>query len=183
MYQLTSAGANPLSLAEARQYLRDPDTADDPVIQRLIDMAAEYGERYTGRQFRANTWTLTLPDFPDEIRLRKPPVSSITSVTRLVGGVVTAVSAADYYLTPQPHWGLLQPVPGAEWPSDGDDREDAVVITFVTEPYYQNALIKSALLRHAAQMYADRGDCSDVVTAAIEGGAQVLYNSIRIPRV
>lgn len=183
MYQLISEGASPLSLAETKAYLKVTSSSQDDIIQRIISTAVEYGERYTGRQFRANTWALTVADFPDCFRLIKPPVASVTSITRLVAGVPVSVPAVDYYLVKHPFYGAVAPSSGAAWPMDQDNRQDAVVVTFVSAPFANMQIVKSALLRHIAQMYSDRGDCGDVCTAGIESGAHALYNAIRIPRI
>lgn len=94
----------PVSLDEARQYLR-ADPSEDLSVGLLLRAAVVHAEKYTGVDFRTNTWTLTRDGFPSNSRicLDKAEVASVTSVSRLVWddvseNVLTAVPSTDYYL-------------------------------------------------------------------------------------
>ena len=65
IYQLSSFGPSPVTLEDMKTYLKVTSTVEDILIQTLIDSATEFGEKYTGREFRANTWELLLDAFSD----------------------------------------------------------------------------------------------------------------------
>ena len=65
IYTLVSFGVSPVSLSEMKIFLKSEDTAEDTLIQALIDSATEFGEKYTGREFRTNQWKLLLDSFSD----------------------------------------------------------------------------------------------------------------------
>jgi len=98
VYRQVSAESSPVSLAVMKGYLKITTTADDVLIQSMIDAATEWGEKYTGRDFRAITWDLLLDRFTDRIELRRDPVASIASVKHLVTGPLVTVPTATYYL-------------------------------------------------------------------------------------
>jgi uncharacterized phiE125 gp8 family phage protein len=183
-----------MTVDEAKVYLRVAGSADDALIQLLLEAATEYAESYTRRELRANTWTLSLDEFGDEdcgdrISIRRDPVASVTSVTRLVLDVATVFASSNYYLKRLQQRSQIVLVDGADWPDDTDDREQAIVVTFVTAPHRALEQIKVGILRHLAYLYENRGDCgdcsSDVVraTSAHASGAAALYDQHRVARV
>ena len=88
MYQInkwkvsTAPSSEPITLAEAKLYLRVDTTADDALITALITAARETVERYTSRALVTQTITQVLDCFPGfGFRLAVHPVQSITSIT------------------------------------------------------------------------------------------------------
>ena len=98
VYNRVSVAASPVDLAAMKAYLKVTATADDVLIQSMIDAATEFGEKYTGRDFRAVTWDLLLDCFTDRICLRRDPVESIATVKHLVNDVLVTVPSETYYL-------------------------------------------------------------------------------------
>jgi uncharacterized phiE125 gp8 family phage protein len=87
------------------------------------------------------------------------------------------VSTDVYFLTSSDTYPRLSLKSGQAWPTDEDDREQAVKITFVDG--YGDAEtdvpddLREALLQHLAAMYANRGDCNEGrVGGALLAGAQ-----------
>ena len=72
---------------------------------------------------------------------------------------------------------------GQDWPTDTDDREQAIEIEFVTKAAECIAQIKQAMLMHIAALYFNRGDCPDIEDAAKGSGALHLYDLVSIPRL
>lgn len=92
----------PISLAQAKKHLNQPDdfTDDDTLIEALIAAARDYAEIETGRSLCTQKWRLTLDSFPGPslmgvqfgrgysipkhaIVLERPPVLSIESIQYL----------------------------------------------------------------------------------------------------
>lgn len=182
-YKVVSQNASPLSLADAKLYLKITSSADDALIQSIIDACTEWGEAYTGRDFRVKTYQMLADYFFNSICIIKDPVASITSIQHLVGGVLTAVDPSVYYLKIYQAGADILLNDGKEWPTDTDAREQAIQIDFSTAGYYRQAEILQCLKRHVAYMYFNRGDCSDCGKAAENDGVIFLYNSFRIPRI
>jgi uncharacterized phiE125 gp8 family phage protein len=191
-YDLVSQDSAPVSLADMRNYLKIPAsvTTDDALITALIDAATEYGEKYTGRSFRVQTFNLLLDEFSSRICLRRSPVDAITHVKHLVSDVQVTVATTVYYLKIRQQWSEILLADGEEWPDDTDEREQAIEIQFTTTKYAKaDSLIDAAIMRHVAYIYMNRGECEDcsgannIYDAGAKSGANALYNTFRISRV
>lgn len=191
IYTLITAATSPLSLADLKSYLKITNTAEDALLQRMIDSATEWGENYTRRDFRAINWTLALDFFPSErIVLRRDPVDSINEITYPVDDVETIVDNSIYYLKKDVQTSEVVLRSGEDWPSDGDDIEQSITVDFATVGYFRQNLIIDALSRHIAHWYRNRGDCNgggtgncSCDTAAKESGATDIYDQFRVSRV
>lgn len=186
-YTLTTPGTSPLTLDDAKDWMKVDVTTDDALIQSLIDAATEWGQKYTTRDFSANTWTMLDDFFTDPIELRRSPVASITSVKHLVSDVLTTVSADVYYLKKKTQFSEILTNTDESWPTNTDDREQAIEVVFVSGPVACQDQVITALARHVAFMYQNRGDCECAATqvedAAGASGAKQLYDLLRIPRI
>jgi uncharacterized phiE125 gp8 family phage protein len=79
---VTAPAYEPISLVEAKLFLKVDTTADDPLIEDCIRAAREYGERFTQSAFIQQTWDDKRDGFPcGLIWLERPPVQSITSIS------------------------------------------------------------------------------------------------------
>lgn len=192
----TNPGPYPLSTPAARMFLRQDSPADDPIITALVLAATEYAEAFTGRDLRANTYQLLLDAFEDRIELPRTPVASISAVEYLLANAWTAVSSGGYYLKNGP-WSAEVLLKGtAEWPTDVDDVEHGVRVTFVTAACAQTPFLVEGLQRHVAALYQDRGDVGQVASnsgpdgqtryvvaeMAKLSGAEAIYQTCAIPR-
>jgi uncharacterized phiE125 gp8 family phage protein len=186
-YNLKTEAASPIDLATAKAYLKVTSTSDDALIQILIDAVTQWGEKYTTRDFRAKTWELFIDVFAARISLRRSPVETIDIVTRLVSDVATTVPNTVYYLKKGTQFSEVLLNDGQDWPSDTDEREQAIEIEFSTVAFGCLDSIKNAILLHLAHVYTNRGDCGfegDAVTkAAAQSGATIIYDGFRISRV
>lgn len=183
VYQKVSAVASPVSLADMKAYLKITTTADDTLIQAMIDAATEWGEKYTGRDFRAITWDLLLDRFTDRIELRRDPVASVTTVKHLVSDVLVTVLSTVFYLKKLVQSSEILLNEDQEWPTDSDDREQVIEIRFVTEGFQCQDSIIQAIERTVAFWYRNRGDCSDCESAVEGAGVTIIYDGFRISRV
>lgn len=134
---ITAPLAEPVSLAEARAYLRigdseDTQTDEDTLISELIAAADDYVERLTARSFVRATWEISLRDWPGDnlIRLPRSPLSSVTSVKyrNAAGTTITLTETTDFLVDSSAEPGTIEPV--SSWPRTGDFF-DAVVVRFI----------------------------------------------------
>lgn len=188
LYNMTVAGASPVLLAEMKSYLGiGSSTSNDVFIQTLIDSCTQYGQKYTAREFTANTYELFLDQFDDRISLHRNPVNTITSIEYLVSNVLTTVDSSTYYKKNGLNLSEILLIDGKEWPEDIDTIEQGIKIIFVTKAVGVDkiSIAKNAILRHVAFMFSNRGDCDDCGSCAGKDGSNtnVLYDTIRLARV
>lgn len=185
VYELVSAAAAPVVLADMKTYMSITFSTHDDLIQELIDSATEYGEKYTTRDFRVKSWRVLLDEFEDRICLRRSPVDSITTVKHLVSDVLTLVPNTVYYLKKSTQFSEILLQDGQTWPTDTDLREQAIEIVFATVAYNCGNSISIAIKRWVSFAYANRGDCDcqDPSTIGKLSGADSIYNQFRIERI
>lgn len=98
-YLLAGPAAEPVTLAEAKAFLRVDDSAEDAFITTLITAARLHVEGTTGRALIAQTWRVSLDDWPAnrEVQLPIGPMVSLTSVTVFdADGVGTDLSLVQF---------------------------------------------------------------------------------------
>jgi len=159
----TDATVEPVSTEEARKHLNITHTDDDAYIDVAIAAAVRWAQKYTSRQFINATYKLRLLGFPREIRLPKPPLSSVTSITYIDTDGTSQTLASTVYQTDQ----YTEPARiceayGQSWPSTRPDIYNAVTVTYVagygstgsTVP----APIRQAILAFVHTNYEQRGN-------------------------
>jgi uncharacterized phiE125 gp8 family phage protein len=182
-YELTTPGGIPVSAPEMRTYLKLSSDSDDPLISELLEVATQYGENYTGRDFRVNDWRLLMDAFADRIVLNRDPVESITSVSHLVDGEFVTVTGTTYYLKKDVTESEILLQDGQTWPTDTDTIEHGIQIDFLTTALRKIDLVRIAIKRHVALLYANRGDCPDPGDVQGIQNVNALYNMVRVPRI
>lgn len=88
-YLLAGPAEEPVSLAEAKAFLKVDDSAEDGLIATLIAAARMHIEGVTGRALLAQSWRVVLDNWPPN-RVVKLPVTPFMSVTE-----ITAYDADD----------------------------------------------------------------------------------------
>ncbi len=106
-YLLSGPAAEPVSLDDARAFLRMDDTAEDGLISTLVTAARLHVEGITGRALISQSWRVVLDGWPPDRTVRLPvaPLLSLTAITAYdVAGTGTDVSLdgiqADATATP-----------------------------------------------------------------------------------
>jgi uncharacterized phiE125 gp8 family phage protein len=150
---ITQPTVEPVSLEEAKLYLRVDATSEDDLVSSLIQAAREYVETHTRRTLVYTTYRYTLDTFPgwyglnftsQPIELPKYPVAQ----TSAAGAYSYAMPRVRYYdedgvqqtltyadddfdlsLSDSP--AKLQLYPGDYWPSTEIGRASAVEVDFV----------------------------------------------------
>lgn len=77
---ITAPTSEPISLAEAKLYLKVDVIDDDSLITSLITACRQQCEQIMGRSIMPQTWEKVLDDFPEAIELLYPRIISVTSV-------------------------------------------------------------------------------------------------------
>ncbi len=90
----------PVSLADAKSYLRVEHTTDDTLISQLIVVARQTAERYLRQSLITQSWKMVFDDYLEPITpLAYAPIQSVTSVTTYDAlGQPTVISSTLYRL-------------------------------------------------------------------------------------
>lgn len=141
------------------------DTTNDFYIQSLIKAVVQFFELNTNTILLTTTFRLYLDFFPPVIEVRRKPNVTTTSIEYFKDDVLTVVDALTYYQLFSSRYPKILPVADSDWPTDADDRLQVVQVNF-TAGYgatFDNvpADIVNALMQQIANMYENRGDCSD----------------------
>lgn len=102
-YLLAGPASEPVSLAEAKAFLRLDEVAEDALVTTLIAAARMHMESVTGRALIEQSWRVVLDDWPETGVLALPvlPVRSITAVTAHdADGSPHALELAQFRLEP-----------------------------------------------------------------------------------
>lgn len=184
MLYSVSHGTIPIKLEVAKDHLKVTGQVDDALITGLLTDIATYAESETGRSYRTNTWTLLLDTFVDRICLRKSPVASITSIKYLVSDSLVTIATSVYYLKKSRGFSEILLSDDQSWPTDMDTIEHGIEIIFVTDVDREVERAKTAMLKHLANLYQNRGDYN-VSDSAKQSGAKALYDQpgMKIVRV
>lgn len=131
---ITAPTAEPVALAEAKNYRRIDDTADDSLVTALISAAREAAETITQNQLVAARYQLILDAFPGPslmgvpygkpfglpphaILIPKTPVIQVVSITYLdYTGVSQTMPSTDYVVDLSTEPARITPVFGKIWP-------------------------------------------------------------------
>ncbi len=86
-YLLAGPAEEPVSLAEAKAFLKVDDTAEDGLIATLIGAARLHVESVTGRALMAQSWRIVLDAWPENGLVRLPvwPLMSVTAIAATDG--------------------------------------------------------------------------------------------------
>lgn len=159
---LSPPAQEPVSLSEAKTFLRLDQNAEDDLLGTLITAARLMVEAASGRLLVDQAWRIVIDRWPDggEIRLPLSPLSAITAarVYDLLG-VAQPVAPTALQLDTAADPPLVRVV--AEVPEIGRARgaiEIDVVAGFGATASAVPALLRQAVLRLAARWFEQRGD-------------------------
>jgi uncharacterized phiE125 gp8 family phage protein len=154
--RISAPASEPLTLAEAKLYLRVDHNNDDTLIGDLIVAARMIAESWLKRSLITQSWKIAYDDYVCErIPLHMGPVNSITSVVIVNrDGTTQAISSTTYYLNAARDTLII----------------DNVIFGFRIEISYATGYgaasavptpIKQGLLEHIAAMYDNRGEAGE----------------------
>jgi uncharacterized phiE125 gp8 family phage protein len=181
--EIVTPPASPLlTLAEMKAHLRRDDDFDDTYITALGEAAADYldaANGVTGRALVTQTWRQSSRRLDVETKIHLQPVASITSVSYLDDGVLTAIDPSEYYLANGSLY-ITGDIPGA------DDVENAYQIVFVAgygAPSDVPVVFRHAALLLVATWYEVRQSVSGGVSqSAVPHAFEMLLGSMRTER-
>lgn len=168
-YQIASSGepaTDPVTLDEAKAWLRIRTTADDSLLTALITSVTLFGEKFTNRVFVKRTIEgffsgLSASKFETApfIQLRRAPLISVDAVEVLVDGSYTAFT--DFEVKNTNGFPRVLFANGIFDANPDTDTPYPLKITFqagygVTADVPND--IKTALKAHIAFLYENRGD-------------------------
>ena len=187
-YDVSVAPVNlPISLALLKTHLRldSTDTSQDTYLTLIIETVRDFAEKYTKRTMINTTYVTYRDFFVPLIYLRRSQFQSLTSFEYLVDDVLTAVDSSLYYVTAEKDYSKIALTDGSSYPSDIDDKLQAVKIVFVAgfgaDDTSVPSDLKIAMLNHAATMYENRGDCDQAsIMKNLPNTAKEIYDQWRI---
>lgn len=159
----------PVTLEEARKFLRIDSTEEDSVLEVLIAAATSYCDGYSGilsRGLITQTWQQSVAAFPvapcTMIRLQLIPVQSITEIgywDDATGALVT-MDPDSYALHSDQSGAYVTLAPDGSWPAGVTVRDDAAMISYVVgygpQPTDLPAAVRQAILFMVSAWYDDR---------------------------
>ena len=132
---LTEPVNEPVSLVEAKAYLRVDNTDEDTLIATLITAARQWVESYLDRALILRQLVLRLDTFPVEIELPQPPLSTFgmytaVSVTyTLETGTTATLSRSEYRIDRTSTPGVLRQNYSGSWPGHLNDY-NSIAVTY-----------------------------------------------------
>lgn len=191
---VTAPAVEPVTLDEAKAWLRLEEDADDALVTATIKAARQYCENLTGRSFIATVWDYVIDTFPvsggyynREIRARGPgpgwlpqaggvvmlPRPALISVGSVKyydsGGTLQTIDSSVYNVLPGSP-GRLEAAYGQVWPL-AQARDGAVIVRF-TAGYGTTAdsvpdCVKTAIKLAVAHLYENRGESTADMPSAV----------------
>jgi uncharacterized phiE125 gp8 family phage protein len=182
----TAPAAEPVTVAQLKDYLRVSHDAENTLIVSLGKSARAWVESYLRRALINQTWKLTLDCFPAQIELKMCPVSSITHVKYYnTAGVLTTLAVnTDYVydLTEEPV--RIIPAYGTSWPTTRSGLLAQVEVQFVAGYGTAGTTVPDAILTAikalVAHWYQNREAVGLVGTEQIPLGIRSLLNPYRL---
>jgi uncharacterized phiE125 gp8 family phage protein len=147
-YLLAGPAEEPVSLGEAKAFLKVDDVAEDALITTLIGAARLHVEGVTGQALLAQSWRVVLDGWPDNRTVRLP-VSPFMALTEIIAYDATGaghdVPLAQFMSEPD-RLRLPATVSGMPMLRERQGIEIDYVAGFGTEPEDVPADIRQALL-------------------------------------
>lgn len=134
LVQIVAPAGEPVSLAEAKAWLKVEVGEDDDLIASLVTAAREYAETATQRALVSRTYRLSVDGFPCDgggLILPRPPLVSVSEIayTDADGGSQT-LDTDSYAVDTQREPGWVIPAYGEVWPTTRA-QANAVQVTYV----------------------------------------------------
>lgn len=161
---ITAPSGEPITLAEAKAHLRVVSTAEDDLITALVMASRQHVESWTGRALLAQTWRLTMDDFPRQSALPiELPGGRATSVSVVKyvdsdGASQELTADTDYIVDLSGEAARLAPASGKQWPATRSQIA-AVSVEFAVGYGAADkvpAPIKAAMKLIIGELYANR---------------------------
>lgn len=171
----------PITDAQFRAQCRILHDQEVDLIAAYITAARKYAEKWTGRQIITAGLKLQLDAFPIwEIRLPRPPLASVTSISYVdTNGDTQVIDEADYLVSTADEPGLVTPSYGGYWPSV---RNQLNSVTILYQAGYGAAAdvpkdLVQAIRLLAAHWYRNREAATDAPQTPLPLAVEALLDS------
>lgn len=180
---LTPPASEPLTLAEARAWLRMDDAEEDTLIADLIRAARETVETLAGRRLITQGWRITRDFWPADgcIHLTEGPVLSLDTA-RLAGGAGTVLPPTAFRLDGRRRPPLIEVVallPPPVLARDGIELD--ITCGYGPAPEDVPETLRQAMRLLVANWFENRGDAA--ARAETPGDVAALVAPFRMPRL
>lgn len=163
----TAPATEPITLDEAKDWLKVDDTADNDLITALITATREWAEELSGRKLITQTITENLDEWPNssyrnrrgEILLSVAPVQSVTSIRYYdENGTQQTLSSSRYIVDTRTDPTRIALKSDFSWPTL-ENRISAIEIIYVAGYGSASAIpegIKTAMKLYLGNLYERR---------------------------
>jgi len=181
---LTEPVNEPVTLVEAKAYLRVDNTDEDTLISTLITAARQWVESYLDRALILRQLVLRLDTFPVEIELPQPPLSTFGTTTAvsvtytLETGTTATLSSSEYRIDRTSTPGVLRQNYSGSWPGHLNDYNSIAVTYWAGYGSDEGDMpppIKNAILLMVGHLFETR---SAVVTGTISKPIEYALESL-----
>lgn len=179
---ITPPTDTPVTLTEAKAWLRVTDDAEDSLITSAIKTATDYVERWLRRSLMTQTLQAHWNQWPRDgvIELLRPPIQSMTSIQ-------WRYNASSSYQTLDPNLYVFD-CPDADWPARITRRysavwpylygePDSILIQYVAGWSVVPEEIRTAILRMVERVFDSRGQSMD---GRLSDGVEDLLRPYRV---
>lgn len=181
---LDGPAVEPVTLAEAKAFLRLDGTDEDDLVGALITAARLTVERAARITLIRQTWRVTLTRWPAARVLRLPiaPVSAVVAA-RVVDASGTATLPAGTCRLRPDDGSLLSVDPAAAGPGEGGRIEIDLQCGFGPDAGAVPETLKLAIRRLVAEWFENRGDEAPRTGLALPSGVAALLAPYRRARL
>lgn len=153
--------SEPVSLIEAKNYLRISDNDDDPLINSLVTAIRQKAENWTRRLLITQTWTLWMDSVPDRKTIIIPhsPLQSVNHIKSYDSiDAVSIFDSSNYLVDSVSTPGRIGLKENQTWPNDLR-RINALEIEFVAgfgDEFSVPESIKQGILQWVKLLFANK---------------------------
>ena len=185
--QLPDKQALDINLVKDHLAIDQCDKSQDAELTLMIQVVADYVERYTKRTLLTTQFLTFRNGFPCYFTLRKSKFQSLIRFQYYLNGVLTTVDPSIYQITRSDDYVSIVLLGDNQWPQADTSRLQSVEIEFTagygSSPAIIPQTLKMGMLNHIASLYANRGDCAcdqGDAEASLPANSKLLYDSYRI---
>jgi uncharacterized phiE125 gp8 family phage protein len=176
----TEPTVEPVTLEEAKTYLKVDSEDDDTLITGLIKAAREVAEHYTKRTLCSTTWQATFDSFSAIMYLYGSPVKAISSIKYYnTAGTLTTLASTVYNVDIVSDPARVFLASGQSWPAT-DLRLGGIVVEYTAGYTTVPETIKAAILLILGHLYENRQDAVQGSYNELPLGSQYLLDKYRV---
>jgi len=184
--RVTAPTEQPVTVADAKRHLRVEHSADDLLIQRLIETAVAFVDvkGALGKAMITQTWSEWFAPNPSEIILSLGPVQSVSSISYYdTDNALQTATLSNFYVLGPSTRTVIKPKSGYTWPTTFT-RDDAIKVQYVIG-YGDSFTDVPSTVRHAILMlvshyYENReNELIGTISKTIPFGFEALIDSER----